>query len=73
MLRVMLYATLRLGSLLPNEALSQTDSTVSTPHDLEPGEYAVGFQLLEEQDCSRAVTGGISPSTAHPRLIRTYL
>jgi len=69
--RALLYATLLLVSSFLNEARSQT--AVSNPHGLEPGEYSVGFQLLEGQDYSRAVTGGISPSTAHPRPIRTYV
>ncbi len=73
MLRIMLYATLLLVSVLLNEACSQTDSAIPSPHGLEPGEYSVGFQLLEEQDYSRAVTGGASPSTAHPRPMRIYL
>jgi len=36
-------------------------------------EKSVGFQLVEELDYSRAVTGGSSPSTPHPRPMRTYL
>ncbi len=73
MMRTLLCATVLLVSLLLNEARSQTNSAASTPHALEPGEYSVGFQLIEEQDYSRAVTGGTSPSTAHPRPMRTYL
>ena len=72
-MRAILYATLLLVSLLLTEACSQNNSAVSIPHGLEPGEYSVGFQLIEQQDHSRAVTGGVSPSTAHPRPIRTYL
>ena len=72
-MRAILYATLLLVSLLLTEARSQTNSAVSSPHGLEPSEYSVGFQLLEEQDYSRAVTGGVSPTTAHPRPIRIYL
>jgi hypothetical protein len=54
-------------------ACSQTDSVISDPFGLEPGEHSVGFQLIEEQDFSRAVTGGTSPSTAFPRPVRIYL
>lgn len=73
MVRAILYATLPLVALFPNPVLAQIDRAVSSPLGLEPGEYSVGFQLLEEQDDSRTVTGGISPSTAYPRPIRTYL
>ena len=72
-MRAILCAILLLVSLHLNEARSQTDSAASSPHGLEPGEYSVGFQLLEKQDHSRAVTGGTSPSTAHPRPMRIYL
>jgi hypothetical protein len=72
-MRAILYATLLLVSLLLTGARSQTNSAVSSPHGLEPSEYSVGFQLLEEQDYSRAVTGGPLPSAAHPRPMRTYL
>ena len=71
-MRAILCATLLLVSLHLNKARSQTDSAASSPHGLEPGEYSVGFQLLEEQDHSRAVTGGNSPPKAYPRPIRTY-
>jgi hypothetical protein len=40
---------------------------------LEPGQFSVGFQLLETDDYSRVVTAGSSPSTTHPRPMRTYL
>jgi hypothetical protein len=73
MMRAIPYATLFLASVLLNDARSQTDAGIPTPLGLEPGEYSVGFRLLEEQDHSRAVTGGTSPATAHPRPIRTYL
>jgi dienelactone hydrolase len=39
---------------------------------LERGEHAVGFRLLEDEDRSRAVTGG-ARGAAHARLIRTYM
>jgi hypothetical protein len=39
---------------------------------LERGEHAVGFRLLEDEDRSRAVTGG-ERGAAHARPIRTYL
>ena len=67
------YAGLALGSLLLFAAHAQPQNPV-TPDEfgLEPGAYAVGFRLLEAQDDSRAVTGGIA-ATAQPRPIRTYL
>jgi hypothetical protein len=73
MRRATVYTSVLLVSVLLNVACSQTDSAIASPIGLEPGEYAVGFQLLEEQDHSRVVTGGTSPSTAHPRPVRTYL
>ena len=73
MMRTLLCATILLLPLLLNEARSQTDSTAASPLSLEPGEYSVGFQLIEEQDYSRSVTGGMLPSAAHPRPVRTYL
>ena len=39
---------------------------------LEAGEHAVGFQLLEERDASRMVTGGVA-ETARARPLRIYL
>ncbi len=73
MMRTILSATLPLVLLFLNEAYSQTDSTVLSRYGLELGKYSVGFRLLEAQDYSRAVTGGVSPIVAHPRPIRTYL
>ena len=64
------YATLALLSLLFGSALAQVDS--ASTFGLEPGEHAVGFRLLEDDDRSRAVTGG-SRGAVHPRPIRTYL
>lgn len=72
----MKYFTFVLGFMLIlniNEAYSQTDTDASKPYSLKPGKYSVGFQLLEEPDHSRMVTGGTLPSTAHPRPIRTYI
>ncbi len=61
------------ASLYMNEAHSQADKADSSLYIQESKEYAVGFQLLEELDYSRAVTGGTSPPEAHPRPMRTYL
>ncbi len=72
-MRAILYATIILVSLHLNEAHSQSESAVSSPHGLESGKYSVGFQLLEAQDSSRVVTGGSSPLKVHPRPIRIYL
>ena len=73
MMRTLLCATVLLVSQLSTEARSQTNSAATSPHALEPGEYPVGFQLIEEQDYSRTVTGGLSSSDSHPRPVRTYL
>jgi hypothetical protein len=51
-------------------ALSATAQT--EVFGLDAGEHAVGFRLLEDEDGSRAVTGG-RRGAAHPRPIRTYL
>jgi dienelactone hydrolase len=64
------YATLAVMSLLFSSALAQGDA--ASTFGLEPGEHAVGFRLLEDDDRSRAVTGG-SRSAVHPRPMRTYL
>jgi len=73
-MRSIRYATLLLGSLFLSAALAQprAEPAETSPFRLEPGDYAVGFQLFKDQDQSRAVTGGFA-STAHPRPIRTYL
>jgi hypothetical protein len=68
-LRLIRSATFALVAIAILPALAQTDTAV---FGLEPGEHAVGFQLLEDQDGSRVVTGG-ARGTAHPRPIRTYL
>ncbi len=73
MMRAILCTTLPLVLLFLNETHSQTDSTVSNQYGLEQGKYSVGFELLEANDHSRAVTGGVSPIATHPRPIRTYL
>jgi dienelactone hydrolase len=39
---------------------------------LDAGKYSVGFRLLEEQDRSRAVSGGVRGAT-HPRPVRAYV
>jgi len=53
--------------------LAQDDNQQIPKSDVEPREYMVGFKLLEEQDYSRMVNGGVSSSTAHPRPMRIYL
>lgn len=49
--------------------LAQSDADVL---GLAAGEHAVGFQLLEDEDRSRTVTGG-ERGAARPRPMRTYL
>ena len=72
-MRWILYAVLALALVLPVEThAQQRDAVPSNLFGIEPGAYPVGFQLLEEQDPSRVVTGGIG-STAQPRPIRIYL
>jgi pimeloyl-ACP methyl ester carboxylesterase len=56
-----------------HKILAQDDNQQIPKSDVELREYMVGFQLLEEQDYSRMVTGGVSSSKAHPRPMRIYL
>ena len=63
------FATLLLAAVLALPALAQTAAEV---FGLAAGEHSVGFQLLTDQDASRAVTGGVR-GAAHARPIRTYL
>lgn len=69
MQRFVVSATSALFALVTFPALAQTPANV---FGLEPGEHAVGFRLLEDEDLSRTVTGG-ARGAAHPRPIRTYL
>ena len=63
---------LALALLLPCAARAQQPGSVASNRiAIEPGAYPVGFQLLEEQDRSRVVTG--IGSAVHPRPIRIYL
>ena len=63
---------LALALLLPCAARAQRPGPVASNRiAIEPGAYSVGFQLLEEQDRSRVVTG--IGSAVHPRPIRIYL
>lgn len=73
MKRATLCLVLVLICSLPYSARSQTSEVDATSYGLDPGIFSVGFQLLEDLDLSRAVTGGVSSSSAHPRPIRTYL
>jgi len=63
------FATLLLVVVSALPSLAQPASEV---FGLPAGQHAVGFQLLEDQDASRVVTGGIR-GAARPRPIRTYL
>ena len=69
LLRSLRCATFALVVALALTAAAQSDADVL---GLERGEHAVGFRLLEDEDRSRAVTGG-ARGAAHPRPIRTYL
>jgi tetratricopeptide (TPR) repeat protein len=55
--------------LAPLAALAQRDAPVL---GLEAGDNAVGFQLLEERDASRIVTGGVA-ETGRARPVRVYV
>jgi pimeloyl-ACP methyl ester carboxylesterase len=72
MIRLLRLATLVLGSLCLAAAFAQTDSTASAMLGLEPGQYSVGFQLVEAQDPSRRVEGATGTKT-YARPIRAYL
>ena len=67
MRRLIRYLTAALVAAWVLPALSQTDT-----FGLDAGEYSVGFRLIEEQDSSRVVSGGVRGAT-HPRPIRVYL
>lgn len=69
MLRFVRHATLTLLAVIALPALAQTSGE---PFGLAAGQYAVGFRLLEDEDHSRAVSGGNRDAT-QPRPIRTYL
>src|SRR5688572_1977842 len=69
MLRLMNYVTAALVAAAALPVLAQVDAE---PFGLDAGQYAVGFQLIEERDRSRAVSGGVR-GAAHPRPIRVYL
>jgi hypothetical protein len=66
-------AVLALLLLLPCDSRAQQrDSGSSNAFGVEPGTYSVGFRLLEGEDHTRPVTGGLA-SKARPRPVRTYL
>jgi dienelactone hydrolase len=67
MLRLLRYATAALVAAWVFPSFSQTET-----FGLDAGEHAVGFQLIEEQDASRVVSGGVRGAT-HPRPIRAYV
>ncbi|HUQ53886.1 MAG TPA: hypothetical protein VM692_16775, partial [Gammaproteobacteria bacterium] len=69
MLRLLRPTLLALVAAAALPAIAQDDVDV---FGLEAGEHSVGFQLLEDVDASRVVTGGVRGAT-HPRPIRTYL
>jgi dienelactone hydrolase len=62
------FATLLLIAASALPALAQTPEVFGLP----AGQHPVGFQLLEDRDAARVVTGGIR-GAAHWRPIRTYL
>jgi pimeloyl-ACP methyl ester carboxylesterase len=71
--RAILCVILSFISLYSCHVHAKTHSDNANPHDLVTVKHSVGFQLLEEQDASRVVTGGVLPTTVHPRPVRTYI
>jgi hypothetical protein len=73
-MRPIFHATLMLALLFSCAVRAQPPPAAAAGNafNLEPGASAVGFRLLEGEDRSRVVTGGVS-ATAHPRPVRTYL
>jgi dienelactone hydrolase len=69
MARFIRLAALLLGAATTFGALAQSDTDI---FGLAPGQHAVGFRLLQDQDGARVVTGGAADAT-HARPIRTYL
>jgi dienelactone hydrolase len=69
MLRFVRSASLALAAALALPALAQNDAAV---FGLEPGDFAVGFRLFEDDDRTRAVNG-VRRGVLHPRPMRTYL
>jgi len=69
---VLRFMRLLASVLVASAGFSVAAQSAGAVFGLEAGEHAVGFQLLEDQDGSRAVTGG-ARGAAHPRPIRTYL
>jgi dienelactone hydrolase len=72
-MRTIFCAIILFHSFCPGQLQAKSGSDVLKISGPESGEYSVGFQLLEEVDTSRMVTGGASPSSAHPRPIRIYM
>ena len=69
MLLLVRFATLLLVAAAVLPSFAQTTGDV---FGLPAGQHSVGFQLLEDRDASRVVTGGVR-GAAHARPIRTYL
>lgn len=66
------FVRLATSTLLAVLALPLLAQTSGETFGLAAGQHAVGFRLLEDEDRSRAVSGGNRDAT-HPRPIRTYL
>ncbi len=60
-------------SLLSWQVHSKSHAEDISPPGLGSISHSVGFQLLEDQDNSRVVSGEVSPTTIKFRPIRTYL
>lgn len=72
-MKAKLCVLVSLISLLPWQVHSKPHAEDISPPGLGSIGHSVGFQLLEDQDNSRVVTGEVSPTTVKSRPIRTYL
>ena len=65
--------TLVLLTLYSCQLLAQAAPAPPVLHHLEPGQFAVGFQLFEDEDATRMVTAGTVPPRPRARPMRTWL
>jgi hypothetical protein len=72
-IRLVRDLTLLLMFLYMTGTHAQSDVAKIGLHVQERGQFQVGFRLLETQDHSRSVNGGLSSTTPFPRPIRVYL
>ena len=66
-------AVLVVGAFFLSHGFAQPrESAGAEAYGLEPGQFSVGFRLLEGADASRTVTAGNGAAT-HPRPLRVYV